>query len=64
MTFPLSSDDSDWAFAYQIGAGIGYAINEKATIQAGYRYFGTDKLSFTKERAELHNVTVGVRYRF
>ncbi len=64
VTLPLSADDYDWAFAYQIGAGIGYAISEKTTIQAGYRYFGTDKLSFTNERAEFHNVTVGLRYTF
>ncbi|MDZ4737305.1 MAG: outer membrane beta-barrel protein [Rhodospirillaceae bacterium] len=35
------SDDSDMAFAYQVGAGVNYAINETFTMGLGYRFFGT-----------------------
>lgn len=35
------SDESDLAFAYQLGAGVNYAINETFTMGLGYRFFGT-----------------------
>ncbi|MEX2201444.1 MAG: outer membrane beta-barrel protein [Dongiaceae bacterium] len=37
----VHSDDSDLAFAYQLGTGVNYAINETFTMGLGYRFFGT-----------------------
>jgi opacity protein-like surface antigen len=63
-------DESDWVFAYQAGAGIGYKITEAATVQLGYRYFGTSDPEFktggvTDEvEFQSHNIEVGFRFRF
>ncbi|MEX0810258.1 MAG: outer membrane beta-barrel protein [Dongiaceae bacterium] len=38
---PVHSDDSDTAFAYQLGTGVNYAFNETLTLGLGYRFFGT-----------------------
>lgn len=34
-------DSTDVVFAYQVMAGIGYRLNPKLTLTAGYRYFDT-----------------------
>jgi len=41
---PLSYDISDTVFAYQLGAGIGYKLTPKATINLSYRLFGTSEV--------------------
>ena len=62
----ISTSDQDTVLAYQFGAGLGYDVTDKITIEAGYRYltgqnaeFGTDKVSFAS-----HNFTAGVRIQF
>jgi opacity protein-like surface antigen len=59
-----SADDT--VFAYQMGAGVGYAVNEKVTIEAKYRYFATDDPEFDATEGEFasHNFMFGVRYSF
>ena len=37
----LGIDDSDFVFAYQVMAGIGYEIASSMTLTVGYRYFAT-----------------------
>ena len=56
----------DWVFAYQIGAGVGYRVSDTAVVQLGYRFLGTGEGDFdgTKEKLQIHRVSVGVRYRF
>ena len=56
----------DWVFAYQIGAGVGYRVSDAAVVQLGYRFLGTGEGNFdgTKEKLQIHRVSVGVRYRF
>ena len=61
-----SSNDDDTVFAYQVGAGVGYAVNEKVTIDVKYRYFGTSDPDFETTTAEYssHNFYAGIRVAF
>ncbi len=65
-----ASDYSDWVFAYQVGAGVGYAISDNWMLQIGYRYFATTAPEFTdddftiKSEFNTHNVGLGLRFRF
>jgi len=63
--------DDDTVFAYQVGAGLGIAINRRLSIDLGYRYFNTDWANFSRNslttsgvRFESHNATIGFRTRF
>ena len=62
---PNFSDD-DTVFAYQIGAGIGYAVTKQITLDLKYRYFATLDPDFGGYEAEYssHNVSLGVRVAF
>lgn len=62
----LPLDDSDGVFAWQLGAGVGYAFSEQLTLDFKYRYFDTDEADFDIAKAEFasHNFTLGVRYSF
>ena len=65
---------SDTAFAYQIGAGVGYALSDSTTLQIGYRLQMVDGLSFSGENAvatvssetnlRIHFLEIGIRYQF
>lgn len=61
-----SGDDSDTVFAYQIGAGCEYAINQTISLDARYRYFATSDPSFGAMEAEYasHNLMLGARFKF
>jgi len=70
---PAVIDDDDMVFAYQIAAGIGFAVNKQVTIDLGYKYFATADPSFevigaggVKIDSEYssHNVFLGLRYSF
>ena len=56
----------DWVFAYQVGAGIGYRIDDRAVVQFGYRFFGTSEgdIDGSKMAIRIHKISVGVRYSF
>ena len=60
-------NDDDTVFAWQVGAGVGYAVSNNMTLEAKYRYFATNKAEFddgsTLEFAS-HNFYVGMRYSF
>lgn len=65
------ADDENTVFAYQAGAGIGYAVNQQTTVSLDYRYFATEDPSFTdvdglefESDYETHNVSLSLRYRF
>jgi len=62
----LIGSDDDTVLAYQVGAGVGYAVNEKVTIDLKYRYFGTSDPKFGTTEAEYssHNFYFGIRRSF
>lgn len=59
--WPVSDDDT--VFAYKFGAGIGYAINDRLTVDATYRYNGFADPEFETVTATYssHNVYLGLR---
>ena len=59
-------DSDDTVFAYQAGAGVGYAINKNFTIDLKYRYFATENPNFDGLDGEYasHNIYLGLRYNF
>lgn len=61
-----SKSYSDTVFAYQVGAGVGFAVTEKVTIDLKYRYFGTSdpKFDVVKTTNSSNNIYLGVRYTF
>lgn len=58
--------DDDTVFAYQVGAGVAYAINENIDIDVKYRYFATSDPDFDTSEVEYssHNIYAGVRIGF
>lgn len=69
---PLYSESDDTVFAYQIGAGMDIAINNRYSLDIGYRYLKTDKaelesdFNFTTNelRYESHSAMVGFKFKF
>ena len=59
-------DDHDTVFAYQVGAGIGYAINDRITVECKYRYLATTDPEFGNVEAEYatQNISAGMKYSF
>ncbi len=43
---PFGPDDSDAGFAFQVGAGLKYAFNERLSFDLGYRFRGITDLDF------------------
>jgi opacity protein-like surface antigen len=62
----FGGDYNDKVFAYQVGAGLSYAINPKMNIDLKYRYLATADPSLGGADAEFasHNVYCGFRYNF
>jgi opacity protein-like surface antigen len=62
------ADDSEWVFAYQLGAGLGYEIRPGLSVGAEYRFFETEdpELEVFGLDADYeyrsHSVLIGVRY--
>jgi len=58
--------DDDTVFAYQVGAGVGYAVTDKVTVDVKYRYFATSDPHFEISTAEYssHNIYAGIRVGF
>lgn len=69
---PIYVEDDDSVFAYQVGAGLEFALNRRLSLDLGYRYFATSKARFGSSRdltdTELtfrsHNAAVGLRVKF
>lgn len=63
-------DENDTVFAYQIGGGVAYELNEFMALDLGYRYFATSDPSFRVAGARIdseyqsHNVSLGFRLSF
>jgi opacity protein-like surface antigen len=67
----LYPQGDETVFAYQVGAGLEIALNPMVSLDLGYRYFGTDKASFSSDsfsttdlKLKSHNALVGVRLKF
>jgi len=65
------ADDSDTVFAYQLAAGVGYAVSKEVTLDLGYKYFATAKPEIRdangvkgKGEYQTHNIFLGARYSF
>ena len=60
------ADEDDTVFAYQVGAGVGYAVDEQVSLEIKYRYFATTDPEFAVTDAEYssHNFLAGVRFGF
>ena len=67
---PIINGDNDTVFAYQIGAGVGYSINEIMTLDFRYHFLTTADPEFSYQGgtvdAEIlnHNLTIGVHMAF
>lgn len=67
----LYHTNNDAVFAYQAGAGLGYAINRHFSVDVGYRYFGTSNGSLNNDypkasglKYHSHDIVAGVKYAF
>jgi opacity protein-like surface antigen len=66
----LYGTSSDTVFASQVGAGVDIALNNRFSLDVGYRYFITDKAHFDSYigtsgfRFESHNAMIGFKYKF
>ncbi len=68
----FGGDDTDWVFAFQVGAGVGYRLSDSVVIQLGYRFMDSSTIEFQWEdgtkiddpHAHNHGLEVGIRYRF
>src|SRR5690606_10329755 len=67
----VTANGSEWAWAYQGIAGVGYQINSNLGLFADYRYLDTTEVNFrTSAGKELgtdfteHRVMVGLRWFF
>lgn len=60
-----SMSESEWNFAWNVGAGLSYKLNEQASLDLGYRYadFGTHS-KWTDIDITGHEVLFGVRFTF
>jgi opacity protein-like surface antigen len=67
----LDDDEIDTLFAYQVGAGVGYALNENVILDLKYKYFMTEDYEFDDGTETIdadglasHQIQFGVRYQF
>jgi len=59
-------NDDHTVFAYQLGVGVAYAINESFSFDVKYRYFATSDLELDTTDFEYssNNFYAGIRYTF
>jgi opacity protein-like surface antigen len=64
-------DGNDDVFAYQIGGGVNFALDDRLDLFVEYRYFATDEYDMqyvtgdtVQGKITSHNVGVGLRYGF
>lgn len=67
----LDDEDIDTLFAFQLGAGVGYALNENVILDLKYKYFMTEDYEIVDGADKIeadgltsHQVQFGVRYQF
>ena len=60
-------DESDSVFAYQVGLGLSYAMNDNITWDLKYRYLGTSDLEVAgvgDVEYSAHSLNLGLRFNF
>ena len=66
----LYADSNDTVFAYQFGTGVDIALNNRYSLDLGYRYFRTDKAHFdsylgsSELEFESHNAMAAFKMKF
>ncbi len=62
----LPFGDNDDVFAYQFMGGVAYAINDQLSLDAQYRFFGTQDATIQGADFSMNSndIMVGVRYTF
>ena len=70
----LRPKDKDTVFAFQVGGGVGYRVDDTTTVQLSYKYQLAPGLQFdgkgvagtvkTKSDMKIHLFEVGFRYHF
>jgi len=62
----FSREESDWVFAYQIGGGLSYWVNQNMSVDFGYRFGGTSEAEYSvwKYNVYSHELSAGLKYRF
>ena len=66
----LDADDGgsedDGVFAYQLMAGVGFAVSKQVSLDLQYRFFATEDPEFDDVESEYmtHNAMIGVRFNF
>jgi len=68
----VGTNDSDRVLAWQLKAGVSYAVTDATDLTFGYRFFDTQDLSlvttagtpYTSDGARSHSLEIGIRYGF
>lgn len=64
----VTATEDDTVFAWQVGAGVSYAISSMLDLELKYRYFVTEDPEFegdiTFDGPTSHNVYLGMRFNF
>jgi opacity protein-like surface antigen len=62
------SSDTSTSFAWQVGAGLGFKIDENIIVDVGYRYLRPEGLESPNTTNDVnwksHNILAGIRYEF
>lgn len=62
------SSDNSTSFVWQVGAGLGFKVNDNITVDLGYRYLVPEGLECPVDNEDItwssHNVMAGIRYSF
>ncbi len=63
-----SATEDDTVFAWQVGAGVSYAVSDMLDLELKYRYLMVADLEFEEglevDGPNSHNISLGVRYNF
>lgn len=61
-----SYSNSDNKFAWTLGTGVGYKVNNHIDLQLGYQYLQTGAVKYSpfKVKASTHDISAGVNYYF
>jgi opacity protein-like surface antigen len=59
-------DENDTVFAYQLAAGVAFALNQNLKLDLQYRFFATEDPDFRGLETEYltHNLMAGLRFTF
>ena len=64
----INIDDDNWAFAWQLMAGVVLPVSEQVALTAGYRYFSTNEMALTDDfgteyttQYQSHNFDIGLQ---